>query len=177
MARRAARSDPCIRRREHPAATHATSRRKTASSLSDSGARSEPGARARAAFHDFEAQSGPMQREIRGKCTALPTGAAAAPVRQAARRRVKTVCVRSPVGKTTRCARNAKCGAHNGSVRVQSEARGPVPLRMRREVHRDPVPREHHGLGIAQNDAGRQPHAHDAIVSRMENATKLHLLG
>ena len=44
-------------------------------SLSDLSDRSEPGGRARTVFHDFEAHSGPMQREIGEKWTAFPTGA------------------------------------------------------------------------------------------------------
>jgi len=56
-----------------------------ARSLSDLSDRSEPGGRARTVLHDFEAHSGPMQREIEQnelasfgasqKWTALPTGA------------------------------------------------------------------------------------------------------
>ena len=50
------------------------------------GAHSEPRGRARAVFHDFEAHGGSKQREIREKCTALPTGAVGATqVRQAPR--------------------------------------------------------------------------------------------
>ncbi len=57
-----------------------------ASSLSDLSDRSEPSGRARTVFHDFEAHSGAMQREIGEKWTALPTGAVdQSQVRQAAR--------------------------------------------------------------------------------------------
>jgi len=57
-------------------------------SLSDLSDRSEPGGRARTVLHDFEAHSGPMQREIGQKWTALPTGAVDQPqVRQAPRPR------------------------------------------------------------------------------------------
>jgi putative N6-adenine-specific DNA methylase len=53
-------------------------------SLSDLSDRSEPSGRARTVLHDFEAHSGPMQREIGQKWTALPTGAVDQPqVRQA----------------------------------------------------------------------------------------------
>jgi len=55
-------------------------------SLSDLSDRSEPGRRARTVLHDFEAHSGPMQRESGQKWTALPTGAVDQPqVRQAPR--------------------------------------------------------------------------------------------
>ena len=57
-----------------------------ASSLSDLSDRSEPSGRARTVFHDFEAHSGAMQREIGEKWIALPTGAVdQSQVRQAAR--------------------------------------------------------------------------------------------
>ncbi len=44
-------------------------------SLSDLSDRREPSGRARTVFHDFEAHSGTMQREIGEKWTARPTGA------------------------------------------------------------------------------------------------------
>ena len=57
-----------------------------ARSLSDLSDRSEPGGRARTVWHDFEAHSGTMQREIGPKWTALPTGAVdQSQVRQAPR--------------------------------------------------------------------------------------------